>query len=306
MLKEYLSSQDSGTGRWSSSMPGVQICRFSLPEPEQEPLRSVPVCGAPLQFEALFCMTGRLTVRELQGASCMVEAPGIFLLSDSSALHSCRYSGNLSGVLIAVDAKAAKESLVTVCSTLGMKLDTRIVKKKMTARNGCTALHGTPWTQAFFETVRRLSEQEQERYCVFKSVELLYLLCTEVSESDESLSGSGCPVSQSLLEVKVYIQTHLSDKLTIALLCKQFSLSPTFLKEGFRRAYGVPIHTYLIQQRLRRAQELICTTRMPIQQIAQAVGYEGMSQFNAAFKREYGMTPGQYRKMSETATPRPF
>lgn len=306
MLKEYLLSQDSATGRWSSSMPGVQICRFSLPEPKQEPLRSVPVCGAPLQFEVLFCLTGRLTVRALQGTSCMVEAPGIFLLSDSSALRSCQCSGNLGGVLIAVDAKAAKESLVTVCSILGMRLDTRIVKEKMTARNGCTALHGTPWTQAFFETVRCLSEQEQERYCVFKSVELLYLLCTGVSEPGESLTGSGCPVSQSLLEVKAYIQAHLSDKLTIALLCKQFSVSPTFLKEGFRRAYGVPIHTYLIQQRLRRAQELICTTRMPIQQIAQAVGYEGMSQFNAAFKREYGMTPGQYRKMSETATLRPF
>ena len=236
----------------------------------------------------------------------MVEAPGIFLLSDSSALRSCQCSGNLGGVLIAVDAKAAKESLVTVCSTLGMRLDTRIVKEKMTARNGCMALCGTPWTQSFFETVRYLSEQEQERYCVFKSVELLYLLCTEVSESDESFSGSGCPVSHSLLEVKAYIQTHLSDKLTIAFLCKQFSLSPTFLKEGFRRAYGMPIHSFLVQQRLRRAQELICTTRMPIQQIAQAVGYEGMSQFNAAFKREYGMTPGQYRKMSETASFRPF
>ena len=236
----------------------------------------------------------------------MVEAPGIFLLSDSSALRSCQCRGNLGGVLIAVDAKAAKESLVTVCSTLGMRLDTRIVKEKMTARNGCMALCGTPWTQSFFETVRYLSEQEQERYCVFKSVELLYLLCTGVSEPGESLTGSGCPVSQSLLEVKAYIQAHLSDKLTIALLCKQFSVSPTFLKEGFRRAYGVPIHTYLIQQRLRRAQELICTTRMSIQQIAQAVGYEGMSQFNAAFKREYGMTPGQYRKMSETVTLRPF
>ena len=244
----------------------------------------------------LFCLTGRLTVRALQGTSYTVEAPGIFLLSDSSALRSCQCSGNLGGVLIAVDAKAAKESLVTVCSTLGMRLDTRIVKEKMTARNGCMALCGTPWTQSFFETVRYLSEQEQERYCVFKSVELLYLLCTEVSESNGSLSGSGCPVSHSLLEVKAYIQTHLSDKLTIAFLCKQFSLSPTFLKEGFRRAYGMPIHSFLVQQRLRRAQELICTTRMPIQQIAQAVGYEGMSQFNAAFKREYGMTPGQYRK----------
>ena len=285
-------------------MPGVQICHFSLPA--QEPLGPVPVCGAPLQFEVLFCLTGHLDVQSVQGAPYAVEAPGIFLLSDSSALRSCQYSGNLGGILIAVDAKAAKESLVTVCSTLGMKLDTRIVKKKMTARNGCTALCGTPWTQAFFETVRYLSEQEQERYCVFKSVELLYLLCTEAFESDESPSGGSCPVPHSLLEVKAYIQTHLSEKLTIALLCKQFSVSPTFLKEGFRRAYGVPIHTYLIQQRLRRAQELICTTRMPIQQIAQAVGYEGMSQFNAAFKREYGMTPGQYRKMSETATPRPF
>jgi len=287
-------------------MPGVQLCRFSLPEPEQGSPRSIPVCGVPLQFEVLFCLSGRLAVQTSKGAPYVVEAREIFLLSDSSELHSCQYSGNLSGILVAVDAKAAKESLVTVCSTLGMRLDTRIVKEKMTARNGCLALCGTPWTQSFFETVRYLSEQEQERYCVFKSVELLYLLCTEVSESDESLSGSGCPVSQSLLEVKAYIQTHLSDKLTIALLCKQFSVSPTFLKEGFRRAYGVPIHTYLIQQRLRRAQELICTTRMPIQQIAQAVGYEGMSQFNAAFKREYGMTPGQYRKMSETATLRPF
>ena len=90
-----------------------------LPEPVQEPLRPIPVCGAPLQFEVLFCLTGRLAVRPLQGTSYTVEAPAIFLLSDSSALRSCQYSENLGGILIAVDAKAAKESLVTVCSTLG-------------------------------------------------------------------------------------------------------------------------------------------------------------------------------------------
>ena len=118
MLKEYLLRQGSGTGRWGHGMPGVEICRFSLPE--QEPLRPIPVCGAPLQFEALFCMTGRLTVRALQGASCMVEAPGIFLLSDSSALRPCPVSGNLGGVLLALDSTYAKESLVTVRCTPGM------------------------------------------------------------------------------------------------------------------------------------------------------------------------------------------
>lgn len=95
--------------------------------------------------------------------------------------------------------------------------------------------------------MRQLSEEAQERYCVFKSVELLYLLCTEAEEADGAPSGTGCPVSHNLLEIKAYIQAHLSEKLTIDLLCKQFSVSPTFLKEGFRRAYGVPIHTYLIR-----------------------------------------------------------
>ena len=79
-----------------------------------------------------------------------------------------------------------------------------------------------------------------------------------------------------------------------------------FIKRRLSRAYGVPVHRFLIQQRLQRARELIRTTRMPIQQIAQSVGYEGMSQFSAAFKQAYGTTPGRYRKMSETAIRRPF
>ena len=155
-------------------MPGVQLCRFSLPEPEQGSPRSIPVCGVPLQFEVLFCLSGRLAVQTSKGAPYVVEAREIFLLSDSSELHSCQYSGNLSGILVAVDAKAAKESLMTVCSALGMELNTKVVKRKMAASRGCMALHGTPWTQAFFETALHLSEEAQERYCVFKSVELLY------------------------------------------------------------------------------------------------------------------------------------
>ena len=74
MLKEYLLRQGSGTGRWSSGMPGVQICHFSLPEPVQEPLRPIPVCGAPLQFEVLFCLTGRLAVRAVTG--CFLHGGG--------------------------------------------------------------------------------------------------------------------------------------------------------------------------------------------------------------------------------------
>lgn len=287
-------------------MPGVQVCRFALSGGPQAPMREIPVRGLPLHFETLFCLRGRLTIKPLLGEPHVIEAPGILLLSDCSTLSSCLCSGDLCGILIAADAKAAKESLMAVCSTLGMDLDTTRVKEKMSANSGCMVLAGTPWTQAFFETVQELTEGSRERYCLFKSVELLYLLCTASPASECASPSAEQPVSASLLEVKAYIQAHLSEKLTIEFLCKQFSVSPTSLKEGFRRAYGTPIHTYLMQQRIQRARELISATRTPIQQIAQAVGYEGMSQFHTLFKRHYGMTPGQYRKMSETATPRPF
>lgn len=279
-------------------MPGVQIYRFSLPQPEQEPLRLIPVCSAPLQFEVFFCQTGRLTVRPVQGTPYAVEAPGIFLLSDRSELRSCLCSGDTSGILVAADAASAKKSLRMIYSLLGLKPDAVRAQEKMEASNGCMVLFGTPWTQAFFETMQYLPDDAQEKYCIFKSVELLYLLCSEAPIPDPSSIGFGRPVFPSMSEVKTYIQTHLTEKLTIGFLCKQFSVSPTFLKESFRRTYGMPIHSFLIQQRLQHARKLIRTTGMPIQKIAQSVGYESASQFNAAFKHHFGVTPGQYRKMS--------
>lgn len=304
MLKEYLLSQEGGAAQWSGGMRGVAACSFSLPAPEGGPLRPIPVRGAPLQFEVFFCLSGRLAVQTRGGGPFVLEAPGVFLLSDSSELRFCQYGGGLGGILIAVDAKAAKGSLASACSAMGLELDTRGVKRAMAERGGCFALRGTPWAKALFGSLRLLPEEERGRYCVFKSVELLYLLCAEPQEAECIAPGRTAP--HSLQEVRDFIQAHLSEKLTIERLCKRFSVSPTFLKEGFRRAYGMPVHSFLIQQRLKRARELVCTTRMPIQQIAQAVGYEGMSQFNAVFKRQFGMPPGQYRKMSETATTRPF
>ena len=305
MLKEYLIHQKSDSICWNDYISGVETCRFALQPEGSDALTPIPVCGEPLHFEALFCLKGRLVIQPFRHVPCALEAPGIFLLSDSSKLHSCQCSKDLGGIFVTVDAAASKESLQTICSALGMNLNTKNVRDRMTAENGYIALAGTSWVQAFFEIMKRLPDNAQERYCVFKSVELLYLLCSEMPASDESKSESA-GISYRMLKIREYMQEHLSEKITIQLLCREFLVSPTFLKENFRRAYGIPVHTWLIRQRIRRARELIFTTQLPIQKIAQIVGYESISRFNAAFKEYYGITPGQCRKMSETASFRPF
>ena len=127
MLKEYLLEGAPAQTVWSDSMPGVQVCRFSLSGGTRDGMRTLPTRGAPLYIEAFFCLGGRLAARPPRGEAQVVEAPGIFLLSDSSGLRSCLCSGDLSGILVTVDAKTAKESLMTVCSILGLELDTKRV-----------------------------------------------------------------------------------------------------------------------------------------------------------------------------------
>ena len=295
MLKEYLLRQCPAP-IWSDCIPGVQTCRFSFSG--QEVRAPIPICTEPFHFEVLFCLRGQLVLQSGQESPSVLEAPGILFLSHALTLQSCQHSADLSGILIAVDGRRAGEGLQTVCAALGMELDTALVGKRLEAQNGCIPLSGTVWTRAWFEALQSLPEEAQPRYCVFKAVELLYLLCTE-REPD------GCAAPR-MLEIRTYLLENLAQKHTIFLLCRRFSISPTLLKEQFRQAFGMPIHSWLVQQRLNRARELICTTGISVQEAARCVGYEGTSQFYTAFRKQFGVTPAQCRKMSETAAFRPF
>lgn len=292
MLLERLQRKAPGErADWLSAMPGVQVCGFALDGEEE-----LSLCLERLHFETWFCLGGGAAV-ECGGRLLQVEAGDILLLSDRRWLHAARVWGGLEGVLVAVDAVGARESLRTLCRLLGyLELDTAAVREVMDRRRGCALMKRTPWSRAVFEILAGLEGQEQGRYCVWKAVELLYLLCKRSGLLEEC----GGPSWRTGPDIGAYLEEHLEEKLTIAELSRRLCLSQTALKSGFRQAYGVPVHTWLRQRRMERAARLLRTSSLSVLEISQAVGYDGISQFNVTFKRCYGMTPGAYRKMSET------
>lgn len=305
MLKEYLLKESPERAVWSSSMPGVQVCCLKRSAARGEDMRPLPLRGEPLHFEAFFCLGGRLTAEPEGVRPIAVEAGGVFLLASITQLRTLKISGDLRGILIAVDAGAARESLFSICSTIGLTLDTGIVRQKMAARQGCAVLADDPWTKALFADLARMSAEKGGRYCVFKAVELLYLFCA----SDPAMTCRSRPDtyrSHAVAQVRAYLEGNLAEKVTIDDLCRRFALSPTSLKTGFRRMYGQSVHRWLTERRMERARELMRSADLSILNIAQAVGYDGTSQFSTAFKRACGMTPGQYKKMSDTGDPRLF
>ncbi|PXA96217.1 hypothetical protein DMC47_18065 [Nostoc sp. 3335mG] len=70
------------------------------------------------------------------------------------------------------------------------------------------------------------------------------------------------------------------------------------LRARHRRQYRTSAGSHLREMRLRRAEDLLSTTRYTLSEIAQLVGYGHAETFIAAFHRSRGCTPGEFRHRS--------
>jgi AraC family transcriptional regulator, arabinose operon regulatory protein len=70
----------------------------------------------------------------------------------------------------------------------------------------------------------------------------------------------------------------------------------------FQSEYGCAPKEMVIQQRLNRAMQLLISTDFNIEEVAHQCGYDNVSSFSRTFHKEIGMTPGQYRRKSNTET----
>ena len=291
MLAEVLADR----GDWSQVMPGVRACLFSL---EKSPL-PLPLRLEPLHFEALFCVAGTVTLTRRDGSALTAGARQVLLLTDASTLSAAKVGTSLEGVLVAVDARSARDSLEALCALLGgLSLDTEQVRRWMASRGGCAVEGPTDWSRAAFADLDRLPHSEQARWCVWKSAELLYLLSAPEGNAPNVLPAPALDreVVRVLGKTRRYMEDHLADPLTIPALSRMAMLSATTFKDAFRRLYGLPVHAWLRQRRMERAAELLRDSSLSVLGVAQSVGYGSASQFTAAFRRQYGMTPAKYRK----------
>jgi AraC-like DNA-binding protein len=78
-------------------------------------------------------------------------------------------------------------------------------------------------------------------------------------------------------------------------LMEHVAVSRATLERRFRRVLGRSPKAEIERVRLERAKRLLSETPYKLHQIAITVGYQTAAQFAIAFKRQTGLTPGQYR-----------
>ncbi|MDF2723901.1 MAG: AraC family transcriptional regulator [Paenibacillus sp.] len=92
-----------------------------------------------------------------------------------------------------------------------------------------------------------------------------------------------------------YVHLHYREPLLLSDLAKQFSISPSYLSEQFKRYLGLNFVPFLHEVRIRHACSLIVSTDMTMLDIALEVGYGSFRTFLRIFRELKKMTPTEYR-----------
>ena len=103
------------------------------------------------------------------------------------------------------------------------------------------------------------------------------------------------------LVINLVDQQYQRDDPTLSKMAKQVNLSIWHFARLFKKNTGSHFSEYLRNLRLKKAEQLLEDPLLSIKEIAAAVGYKHVSDFDHHFKSTYGMRPGQYRQFQQSS-----
>lgn len=124
----------------------------------------------------------------------------------------------------------------------------------------------------------------------FNQVELTHIYDAPLSEYS--------PEQIHLKAAIKYIESSLSNTLSLAVIARSAGTHEKRLTAIFRKHLGVTVFGYVRRARLDKAQKLLITTEISITEIAGITGFLESCNFITAFRKEFGCTPKEYRKNS--------
>lgn len=93
-----------------------------------------------------------------------------------------------------------------------------------------------------------------------------------------------------------YIEIHLEDPLTLAILAQAIGYSESHLSRSFKSEMGLGVSQYIRTARIEKAKTLLETSDISVAEIATLLHFASSSHFSGHFREQVGLLPQEYRK----------
>lgn len=133
----------------------------------------------------------------------------------------------------------------------------------------------------------------------------LRVFVNQIIQYEDDLSGeTKCSILRvnelnKVDDLNSYIKLNLEKDLTIQSLSKRSGLNPNKLQFAFKYMFKATVNEYVTKCRLEESRRLLLDKNLNVSEVLSKVGFESNSYFSKIFKREFNMTPSEFRKLTE-------
>lgn len=169
------------------------------------------------------------------------------------------------------------------------------------AHVGLLRTAGTPWEsleKLFYAGVLESEQQEEgwEAAVIGNTMQLLSRLKRATGE--RSIHSLKAEKPMLLDQLTGFVEQNYMSRITLELAAGKHFVSPSTVSHLFQQTLGVSFYRYVTQRRLIAAKSLIEKGAL-LEDVAMQSGFSDYSGFYRAFRREFGISPRQYRALTE-------
>lgn len=182
-----------------------------------------------------------------------------------------------------------------------------------------STLHGFPRQQAQFSALAA-SNVPAQIYDLSEQADYMELILEQFDKLDPTEHSTASDVAFMVMQIMAFlpaqpqlfipqqqtvasrimqwVESHYIEKFSLDELAQSIGLSRSYTSRIFRQQTGGSIHEYLLTRRIKKSCDLLRTSPLSIEAIAQEVGFIEVTYFITCFKKMMAQTPLQYRKRS--------
>lgn len=199
---------------------------------------------------------------------------------DRSRLHQLLHGSDLN---VAVEPRLADpvRNIKNYCIVLNTVL------RKAAQRGGVHPIYLDDLSRTFAARIEQLPSTAAAQQMVGEMADQYCLLVQR--HSTESYSQ---PVQACLL----YVRQHLAEPLSLRTVAAALGCNASYFSARFKKETGQTLTEFILQERMRLAANLLLSTRLQVQTVAQYCGYLDVNYFSRIFRQTTGCSPSEYRK----------
>ena len=108
--------------------------------------------------------------------------------------------------------------------------------------------------------------------------------------------------TEVIRRAKTFIAENISNgDLSLQTVSEEIGLTAPYFSQLFSRETGQGVNAYITGQRMEFAGRLLTSSDLKVDDIAAQTGFSSANYFNLVFKKNFGITPTQYRKKTQTS-----